>query len=152
LTRPDFDDEPAGIVTRTLAASIDLIVVLVLLIAVWAGVAAALFLARPARFTMPSPPHTLVIVLAIVGAVLYLTVAWATTGRTLGAQLMGLRVLSRRGGRLGWWRSTVRALAYVIFPLGLAWTIVDRRNRSVQDLLFASSVVYDWLPRHPLPQ
>ena len=150
MTRPEFEDEPAGIVTRALAAVIDLVVVLVLFVAIWTGVAAARFLVRPARFTMPSPPEWLVITVACVTAVLYLTVSWATTGRTVGSQLMGLRVLSRGGGRLGWLRSTARAVAYVIFPLGLAWTLFDRRNRSVQDLLLASTVVYDWLPRHPL--
>jgi hypothetical protein len=35
---------------------------------------------------------------------LYLTVAWATAGRTSGGRLLGLRVLSVRGGLLGWSR------------------------------------------------
>ena len=150
MTRPDFDKQPAGIVTRSLAAFVDILVVLVLLAVLWAAFAAALFLARPAHFTAPSPDWSEIGFAGSVASVIYLAVGWATTGRTVGAQVMGLRVLDHHGRRLGWWRSTARAVGYVVFPLGLAWSIVDRRRRSLQDLVVASSVVYDWLPRAPL--
>jgi hypothetical protein len=32
-------------------------------------------------------------------------------------------------------------------PVGLFWSAVSRRNASVQDLLFSTSVVYDWHER-----
>jgi uncharacterized RDD family membrane protein YckC len=150
LTRPDFEKEPAGIVTRAVAAFIDMLVVLTLLVLMWAGYAAIVFLARPARFTVPSPSWSVVVWVTGVVSVLYLATAWATTGRTVGAQVMGLRVLDRRGQRLGWIRSMARAVIYVVFPLGLAWSIVDSRRRSLQDLVVASSVVYDWVPRVPV--
>jgi uncharacterized RDD family membrane protein YckC len=150
LTRPDFANEPAGIITRAVAAFIDMLVVLTLLVLMWAGYAAIVFLARPARFTVPSPSWSVVVWVAGVVSVLYLATAWATTGRTVGAQVMGLRVLDRRGQRLGWIRSMARAVIYVVFPLGLAWSIVDSRRRSLQDLVVASSVVYDWVPRVPV--
>jgi len=147
MTDPEFRGEPAGIVTRTLSAVLDALVVVSLLVAGWAGWAAVRFIARPKRFTPPSPSWATVITVGCVVAVLYLAGSWATSGRTYGAQLLGLRVLDRRGVRLGWLRSTARALTYVLFPIGLAWTVVDRRNRSVQDLVFGSRVVYDWVPR-----
>jgi uncharacterized RDD family membrane protein YckC len=150
LTRPDFHGEAAGVVTRALAALIDMLVVVVLLVVVWASYAAIVFLARPARFAVPSPSWSEVVWAGSVASVLYLSTAWATTGRTVGAQVLGLRVLDQRGRQLGWWRSVVRAVAYVVFPLGLAWAIVDRRSRSVQDVVLASSVVYDWVPRVPI--
>jgi uncharacterized RDD family membrane protein YckC len=150
LTQPDFQNETAGIVSRTLAAFIDMLVVLTMLVIVWAALAAVLFLARPSHFTVPSPSWSLVVWAAGAASVLYLASAWATTGRTVGAQVMGLRVLDRRGERLGWLRSTARALTYVVFPLGLGWAIVDSRRRSVQDLVVASHVVYDWVPRAPV--
>jgi uncharacterized RDD family membrane protein YckC len=150
LTRPDFQQQPAGIVTRTLAALIDMLVVVVLLAVVWASYAAILFLARPARFRVPSPDWSEVVWVGSIASVIYLATAWATTGRTVGAQVLGLRVLDHRGGQLGWWRSVARAVTYVVFPIGLGWAIVDRRRRSVQDLVVASSVVYDWVPRVPI--
>jgi uncharacterized RDD family membrane protein YckC len=108
------------------------------------------FLARPARFVVPSPSWGLTVAVAAAASVLYLAVAWATTGRTYGAQLLGLRVLGTRQDRLTWPRSIARAAAYVVLPLGLAWAVLDRRNRSLQDLVLGSRVVYDWVP-HLLP-
>ena len=58
-------------------------------------------------------------------------------------------MVDRRAARLGWARSTLRAAAYVVFPLGLGWAVVDKHNRSLQDLLLASAVIYDWIPRVP---
>jgi uncharacterized RDD family membrane protein YckC len=80
-------------------------------------------------------------------ALLYLATCWALSGRTYGDQLLGIRVLRHGLRPLGWWRSLLRSLTCVLFPLGLLWTVLDRRNRSLQDLLCASTVVYDWIPR-----
>ena len=77
-------------------------------------------------------------------AVAYLTAGWGTTGRSLGKQLAGLRVVHRTGSRLGPVRALLRAVLYVLFPAGLLWVLVSRHNASVQDLLVRSAVVYDW--------
>jgi uncharacterized RDD family membrane protein YckC len=53
-------------------------------------------------------------------------------------------VVSARLGPLGWWRAAARAVAYVVFPMGLLWTAVSPTRRSVQDVLVRSVVVYDW--------
>jgi len=34
----------------------------------------------------------------------------------------------------------------VAFPIGLFWVVVDPRQRSLQDRVLATSVVYDWQP------
>jgi uncharacterized RDD family membrane protein YckC len=149
MDQAEFQGQAAGIVTRTMACAVDALVVVTALALGWVATAAVVFLARPARFSFPSPSWLLVVVLADCVSVLYLAGCWATSGRTIGAQLLGLRVVSRGGGRLGWTRSILRAAAYVVFPVGLAWSAVDRRSRSVQDLLLGSAVVYDWIPRVP---
>ena len=81
----------------------------------------------------------------------YLTAAWAVSGRTYGNLLMGLRVVGVFGGDVGWPRAALRAAAYVVFPVGLLWVAVDRRDRSLQDRLLATAVVYDWRPRARRP-
>jgi hypothetical protein len=37
----------------------------------------------------------------------------------------------------------------VLFPILLLWVAVSRQNRSVQDLVLRTSVVYDWTARGP---
>jgi uncharacterized RDD family membrane protein YckC len=137
-------DRAAGIVTRLLAASIDVVVVLVLMVGLYLGVAALRFLWSPAGFRWPSPSLLGSILLASVLAFCYFTVAWATTGRTYGAAVLGLRVLSSGRRRLGWLRAGLRAAFCVVFPAGLLWVTVSRRRRSVQDIFLRSVVVYDW--------
>jgi uncharacterized RDD family membrane protein YckC len=134
----------AGIVTRLLAAGIDVVAVLLMMVSLYFGLAGLRFLWSPAGFRWPSPslPHS--ILLASVLAFWYFAVAWATTGRTYGAAVLGLRVLSRDHRVLGWIRAGVRAVACVVFPAGLLWVTVSRHRRSMQDVFVRSVVVYDW--------
>lgn len=134
---------PAGMVTRLLAATVDMVVVLLLLGAGFVGIAAAGFLVSPLSFRWPTPPPTVSTLVGLLLAVGYLTVGWATFGRTCGAAVLGLRVLSNGRGRLGWARALLRALLCVIFPVGLLWSAVSRERRSLQDVAVRSVVVYD---------
>ena len=46
-------------------------------------------------------------------------------------------------------RAVARAVLCLLFPIGLLWVVVSRRNASVQDLLVRSAVAYDWAYRGP---
>jgi uncharacterized RDD family membrane protein YckC len=137
----------AGVVSRTLAMVIDAVVAVALVAggyAVWAGLR---LLRAPRRFTWPSPSFTVLVTAALVVAAIALTVSWASTGRSTGARVMGLRVLGPDGEPPRLWRAFLRAVTCVAFPIGLYWSAVSRRNASVQDLVFRTSVVYDWHQR-----
>jgi uncharacterized RDD family membrane protein YckC len=86
----------------------------------------------------------------LVIAFVYLVASWTAAGRTYGDQLLGLRVLDRDGGTVNWPIAVLRALLYLVFPLGLLWILVDPRNRSVQDIVLRTTVIYDW--RLSLPE
>jgi uncharacterized RDD family membrane protein YckC len=145
-----FQGHAAGIVTRLAAAAVDTAVVGVALLGAYLCYAGLRFLVDPRGFTFPD---LRLFVSLLVGAVvlgLYLTTAWASGGRTYGNLLMGLRVVSVlgvRGGDVGWVRALLRATLYVLFPVGLLWIVVDPRQRSLQDRVCATAVVYDWQPR-----
>lgn len=74
----------------------------------------------------------------------YLTYGWGLDGRTLGMQLMGLRVFDEGGTDLSFPRAGVRAVLAMAFPIGLLWSAVSRRSASVQDLIVSTVVVHDW--------
>jgi uncharacterized RDD family membrane protein YckC len=137
----------AGVVTRLLAAGVDVGVVVLLTVVLDLATAGVRFVWSPLDFRWPRPATSTAVVVLLAVAVLYLTVGWATTGRTYGDKLLGLRVLSgRRGGLLGWTRSLLRALACVLWPVGLLWSGVSRARSSLQDIVFRSVVVYDAHP------
>jgi len=149
VTTPDVA-APAGIVTRLLAALIDAVVAAALTGAVLGAVVAGVFVVNPVSFSWPQGLAARASVLAVVVAVGYLTVGWATAGRTVGGAVLGVRVVARGGGRLGWTRSVCRAVLCVVIPLGLLWAAVSARRRSLQDLLVRSTVLYD-VPLAPAP-
>jgi uncharacterized RDD family membrane protein YckC len=136
----------AGVVTRVLAACVDLAVVVLATVLVDLAVAGVRFAWNPAAFRWPEPAPGGAVTVLLSVAVVYLAVAWATTGRTYGERLLGLRVLSRRHSLLGWTRSVLRALACVLFPAGLLWCGISRDRRSVQDVVLRTVVLYDSSP------
>jgi uncharacterized RDD family membrane protein YckC len=150
-----FQGHRAGLITRTAAAAIDLGIVIIALGVCYLGVSAVLFLLDPRNFTAPAPSPLVVYIAAGVLLTVYLAVSWRGSGRTYGNHVMGLRVVNHRGQRLHPVVSLLRAALYVVFPIGLLWVLVSGHNRSLQDLVVRTSVIYDWdvrpLPRPPGP-
>src|SRR3954467_15908583 len=92
----------AGIASRAVANVIDFTVTAAILAAGYVGYATVRFLLRPRYFSFPAPSLLFVIITGSVVAGLYFAICWATTGRTYGALVLGLRVISRgRRGRVG---------------------------------------------------
>ncbi|PPJ30265.1 hypothetical protein C5E45_10290 [Nocardia nova] len=141
---------PAGIVTRSIASGVDVAVVVAIIAAIYLCLAFARLLFSPQDFTWPDAGAVMSTGIFIVVSVLYLTGCWAVSGRTVGAVMMGLRMVTRDGELVGWPRALVRAVFCVMFALGLFWVVVDSRRYSLQDIVLRTTVVYDWQPQaHP---
>ncbi|MDY6999713.1 MAG: RDD family protein [Actinomycetota bacterium] len=132
----------AGIVSRGTAAVIDLTVVSVLLGFLYLGLLLASIALNPGAFRFPSLDKVFSTAVAFGIAIVYLAGCWAVSGCTVGAVVMGLQVIGRRGGRLRPVIAVARAAAYVFFPIGLMWVAVDSQRRSLQDIVLGSRVVY----------
>lgn len=139
----------AGLVTRLIANTIDSVVVVVFLVIGWLALNGLRFLLDPRRFRFSTTSPLLTLTAGLVVAVLYLAVAWATTERTYGCHIMGLRVLGRRKQRLRPATALLRAVLCVLFPIGLLWCALSRERLSLQDIVLRTCVVYGWEPRHP---
>ena len=142
MTQADPEARPAGIVSRGLAAVIDLIVVLLLMSAGYVGLILARLVYSPAAFSFPNVNAVFSTLVTFGVAVLYLTACWAVSGRTAGTVTMGLRVVGRRSLRVSPLVALLRAVACVLFPIGLVWVAVDSKRRSLQDIAFRTRVVY----------
>lgn len=152
-----FQGERAGLVSRAVAAGIDVAIVFVVVLGtvavLWmlsfiinptnADIAGSLQQAADRTDRIPSP-ITLVLYGYLVN-VLYWTAFWALSGRTIGNLVMGLRVVSSKGNHPGWVGSFLRAVFCTAFPFGLLWVLVSGQNRSVQDVVLRTSVIYDWV-------
>ena len=139
----------AGVVTRFIAGAIDAVVVVASLLGGYVAVNGLLFLLHPRDFRFSEASPLLSVSTGLLVLVGYLCVAWSTTGRTYGCYVMGLRVVSRRGGRLRPHIALLRAVFCSLFPIGLFLCAGGRQHRSLQDFVLRTSVIYDWLPGQP---
>jgi uncharacterized RDD family membrane protein YckC len=140
-SEPDVE-RAAGIITRGLAAVIDLVVVLLIMSALYGGLVLVRLVYSPAAFSLPSLNAVFSTVVTFFVAVLYLTGCWTVSGSTAGAVTMGLRVVGRRSQRVSLLVGLLRAICCVLLPIGLLWVVVDRRRRSLQDIVFRTRVIY----------
>jgi uncharacterized RDD family membrane protein YckC len=137
-------DRSAGIVSRGAAAVMDFLVVGTLLGLIYGGLRLAELMFRPIMFHVGTVSFLYSTAATCVVSVLYLTACWAVSGSTVGSVVMGLRVTGLRRERLLPVRACLRAVACVLFPVGLLWVVVDARRRSLQDIIFRTKVVYAW--------
>lgn len=143
MTTPEPDVErAAGIITRGLAAVIDLVVVLLIMGALYGGLVLVRLVYSPTAFSLPSLNAVFSTMVTFVIAVLYLTGCWTVSGSTAGAVTMGLRVVGRRSQRVRLLVGLLRSICCVLFPVGLLWVVLDRQRRSLQDIVFRTRVIY----------
>ena len=147
-----FQGRPAGIVTRLVAAVLDSLVVGIVMTATYLGWCGLLFLIQGRSFTFPRPGVFFGLGLAFGIAFVYLTVFWALIGRTYGYLVMGLRVQRRSGKPIRFVGAAIRAGFVLVFPIGIFWVPVGRGNKSLQDGVLGTRVVYDWKPRPVRPR
>jgi uncharacterized RDD family membrane protein YckC len=143
-----YQGQRAGMVTRTIAAAVDALVVLLVMTVGLLSVNAVSFVLDPRGFQVVGNSQEVLIEVALGVATLYLAGSWTIVGRSYGCWLMGLRIVDRRGRSPRLVMALLRAGLYVFFPVGLLWCGVGRSRKSVQDLLLGTSVVYDWMPEH----
>ncbi|NGN62626.1 RDD family protein [Streptomyces sp. A7024] len=144
MTPPAVQGQRAGIASRAAADLIDLALVGAICGAALLAYGLADFLLTGPAFELPRISRPGAVVGGYLVCVGYLTVGGAMAGRTAGKQVAGLRLVGASGRPLSIGRSALRAVLCVLFPLGLAWVLVDRRNASVQDRLVRTVVLYDW--------
>ncbi|WP_181407743.1 RDD family protein [Nocardioides sambongensis] len=78
---------------------------------------------------------------------LYLMVAIAIAGRTVGQALVGLKVVDREGDFLHGRQAVLWVLMLpvsTVFGIGLVLILLRRDHRALHDLVARTAVVYDW--------
>jgi uncharacterized RDD family membrane protein YckC len=149
----DATGERAGFVTRLAAFVADALIL-------WGalrGTVSLLLQAEHAlrRFAPPFSLGKLLFVAAPAIAILYNVVFWSFRGQTPGKWLLGLRVVTLGGGKVGLGRSAVRFFGYLLsalpFYLGFLWVLGPER-RAFHDRLAGTEVVYTRRPVRKQPR
>ena len=136
----------SGFFSRAVASGTDVALVICVYVIGFAVASVTWDLFFSSKVSLKVPPHWLNVLVVWIVLVVYLTAGWGSAGRTLGKQMMGLRVVRSDGSRLRVGRAFLRAVLCATFFAVLLLALVNRRNRGLEDLIFGTVVVYDWLP------
>jgi len=79
---------------------------------------------------------------------IYYAYPWATSGKTLGMAIIGLRVVRRDGGvasvKCAVLRTLALPLSFLTLGLGFVGIVTNREHRALHDRIANTTVVYDW--------
>jgi uncharacterized RDD family membrane protein YckC len=137
----------AGLVTRAIAYTIDLVIINLVSLVVGIAVALAAAVLPTISDSLDTAVAALLAVATLLWVVAYFVSFWATTGQTPGARVMRIRVIDAHGApRISVRRALVRFAGIVLatIPLFAGFLIMlwDDRRRCLQDRLARTTVVH----------
>ena len=153
-TKPDRDvgmqGHYAGIVTRTAAFTIDLLLAMTLFAGGGRAVEFVLSSVLGHDVALSDAPvvSSIALGLWLLG---YFAYPIAVSGRTPGMALVGLRVVTKDGRDLDAGRAVVRTvvlpLSLLLLAIGILMILINRNRRALHDLIAGTAVVYSWNAR-----
>ena len=148
VARTGLQGNYSGSVSRLAAFALDLVISSLMFTLGLAAVnfSAGIIIGHPVHWTRS---NSLVVgVISVVWVLVYFAYCWATTGKTPGMTLLGIRVVRADGAHAEPWRAVVRALilpiSVALFWLSLPLVLLQRAHRAPHDLIAGTAVVYAW--------
>ena len=82
----------------------------------------------------------------------YFTYQWAVSGKTLGMAVLGLQVVTPRGGPISGRQAVFRTIGlgitlFLTLGIGFLGIVYQRDRRALNDFIAGTAVVYDWAAR-----
>jgi uncharacterized RDD family membrane protein YckC len=148
VARASLQGDYSGAVSRLAAFALDLVISSLLFTLALAAVnfSAGIVIGHPVHWSRSNS-----LVVAIISGVwlfVYFAYCWATTGKTPGMTLLGIRVVRADGAHAEPWRAVVRTLilpiSVALFWLSLPLILVQREHQAPHDLVAGTAVVYAW--------
>jgi uncharacterized RDD family membrane protein YckC len=86
--------------------------------------------------------------ISVVWLFVYFAYCWATTGKTPGMVVLGIRVVRADGAHAEPWRAVVRTLilpiSIALFFVSIPLILLQRAHQAPHDLVAGTAVVYAW--------
>jgi uncharacterized RDD family membrane protein YckC len=108
------------------------------------SLAAQLFTGQSVKLTHH---QILAIVAIVIWEFFYFTYMWGVSGKTVGMALLGLQVVTTKGGPITTRQAALRTVALPLsFVLGLGFLgiLFQRERRALHDIVAGTAVVYAW--------
>jgi uncharacterized RDD family membrane protein YckC len=148
VARASLQGDYSGTVSRLAAFALDVVLSYLLFTLALAAVnfSASIVAGHPVHWSRSG--SVVVLIVSVVWEFVYFAYCWATTGKTPGMTLLGIRVVRADGAHAEPWRAVVRTLilpiSVALFWLSLPLILVQREHRAPHDLIAGTAVVYAW--------
>jgi uncharacterized RDD family membrane protein YckC len=146
---PDVDQlqgRRAGFVSRAVAYCIDGVIVIIGVPVIMYGISVlqGLVSLETPQYP-PDLPDWLPPLISLLWTYWYFVGLWFATGRTVGAVVMGLRVVGRRKEHVGIVAATIRlwVMLATLFVIGPVWLAMSKSRLAIHDRAARTQVIYD---------
>lgn len=82
---------------------------------------------------------------AILASLLYYVGMWARQGQTIGKSTLGMMIVTKDGGKLGWGKAFLRYIGYMVSSLlvglGFLWIAIDKKRQGWHDKIAGTYVI-----------
>jgi len=147
IIRESLQGKYAGFVSRFTAFAADVAVSLGVFMLVLAAISFAARVLTGKDITWHKGDTWIVIAYAV-WAFVYFAYCWASSGRTAGMALFGVRVVTDDGTDASGRRAVVRTLAlplsFLFLGLGFVGILLGDRRRALHDVIAGTAVIYSW--------
>ena len=148
VARASLQGDYSGAVSRLAAFALDVVLSYLLFTLALAAVnfSVSIVAGHPVHYSRSG--SVIVFAISVVWEFVYFAYCWATTGKTPGMVLMGIRVVRADGAHAEPWRAVVRTLilpfSIVFFFVSIPLMLVLRAHQAPHDLVAGTAVVYAW--------
>jgi uncharacterized RDD family membrane protein YckC len=148
VARASLQGNYSGAVSRLAAFALDLVIASLLFTLALAAVNFSISIVIGHSVHWSRSSSVVVAAISVVWLFAYFAYSWATTGKTPGMVILGIRVVRADGSHAEVWRAVVRALvlpiSVALFFVSLPLILVQREHRAPHDLIAGTAVVYAW--------
>jgi uncharacterized RDD family membrane protein YckC len=148
VARASLQGDYSGAVSRLAAFALDAVLSYLLFTLALAAVnfSVSIVVGHPVHYSRSG--SAVVFAVSVVWEFVYFAYSWATTGKTPGMVVLGIRVVRADGAHAEPWRAVVRTLilpiSIALFFVSIPLILLQRAHQAPHDLVAGTAVVYAW--------
>jgi uncharacterized RDD family membrane protein YckC len=148
IARASLQGDYSGVVSRLAAFALDAVLSYLVFTLALAAVNFSVSIVVGHSVHWSRSSSIVVLGISVVWEFVYFAYSWATTGKTPGMVVMGIRVVRADGAHAETWRAVVRTLilpvSIALFFVSIPLMLLQRQHQAPHDLIAGTTVVYAW--------
>jgi uncharacterized RDD family membrane protein YckC len=148
VARASLQGDYSGAVSRLAAFALDVVLSYFLFTLALAAVNFSASIVAGHTVHWSRSGSVVVAVISVAWEFVYFAYCWATTGKTPGMVVLGIRVVRADGAHAEPWRAVVRTLilpiSVALFFVSIPLILLQRAHQAPHDLAAGTAVVYAW--------